>query len=408
MKRFLRNTLLVLLTLLTVRTPAYATGLTQDELINGGKTGYEVAEGCYSGSSQPVTQTGSPKLSEAAINAINALKPVYEQAAQQTNIRWEIFAALDYREDNNRPNASMLGGEPLGQPSVDHPDLAPKTKLESVIMGSKILKGLAKGVYDVDVTKPMTDEQVKSAFLTYNRGYSYKNANQPVDTSPYVMNNFDEAHNHMIFPNIPGETLAGRSDGERLGAYTVYVALGGSSAPNGGCTGTVVSGDLQQLALLYAWPTYHEANWFEFYKPAGYATSPYKDAVDLAKRTGDSYVGGGIHPGIDCGGFVTQLMRNSKTDPDYNKNQGPVTEQQNYIEKSGKYVTVSNKAPRQPGDIYIAPGAVHTYIYIGKLKGWQYDSASASFDREGNDDWRTPMSSRTYFESGATWYRKVK
>jgi hypothetical protein len=163
-----------------------------------------------------------------------ALIPIYQQAAQQTGIPWQVFASIDYREDNNQANKSMLGGENLGIPATDS-GLTPHTKLESIIMGANILKGLAKNVYGVDVTKPMNADQLKEAFVTYNRGNAYKRANTSPDFSPYVMNNFDNAeHKNMVWPNIPGETLAGAKEVSRLGAFTVFSRLPGGGAIGAG------------------------------------------------------------------------------------------------------------------------------------------------------------------------------
>lgn len=177
----------------------------------------------------------STKITESTLKRINDLKGTYEQASTQTGVPWQIFAALDYRENNNSPDKSMLGGEPLGVPAVDS-GRVPKTKLESILMGSEILKGLAKDVYNVDVTKDMDFTKLQQAFIVYNRGYSYKRANQSPDTSPYVMNQYDDDHKNMTFPNIPGETLAGRTETSRYGAMTVYANLVNSTdSDSGGC-----------------------------------------------------------------------------------------------------------------------------------------------------------------------------
>ncbi|MGH7196920.1 MAG: M15 family metallopeptidase [Candidatus Saccharimonadales bacterium] len=198
-----------------------------------------------SSSGTTAVKPSSTKIDETTRKRINELQDVYQQASTETKIPWQVFAAIDYRENNNDPNKSMLGGEPLGRPSVDHPELAPKTKLESIIFGSRILKGLAKGVYDVDVTKPMNFEQLQQAFIVYNRGYSYKNANTSPDKSPYVMNQYDAAHKDMTFPNIPGETLAGRKE-TRYGAMTVYANVAGTS----GCFGAGVGAKVDYTELL--------------------------------------------------------------------------------------------------------------------------------------------------------------
>lgn len=188
------------------------------------------------------------KVDNDTLGRINQLKSVYQEASAQTGIRWEIFAALDYREDNNSPTKSMLGGEPLGTAAVDS-GRTPNTKLESIIMGSEILKGLAKGVYGVDVTQSLDYDKLQKAFIVYNRGYSYKDANQSPDTSPYVMNQYDEAHKDMTFPSIPGETLAGRKETGRYGAMTVFANLTNSTDLSGSCFGAGVGAKVDYTGI---------------------------------------------------------------------------------------------------------------------------------------------------------------
>lgn len=200
--------------------------------------------GCSAGAALPPT---TAKMDAAGLARIEALKPVYQEASAKTKVPWQVYAAIDYREDNNDPNKSMLGGEPLGQPAVDS-GKTPYTKLESILMGDEILKGLAKGVYGVDVTQPLDADKLQKAFIVYNRGYSYKNAGTSPDKSPYVMNQYDDAHKDMVFPSIPGETLAGRKETGRLGALTVFAIINAGTATDeinttintGGCFGAGV------------------------------------------------------------------------------------------------------------------------------------------------------------------------
>jgi hypothetical protein len=49
------------------------------------------------------------------------------------------------------------------------------------------------------------------------------------------MNQFDESHRDMRWPDVAGEPLAGQTEYGRYGAFTVFTRLGGSAA--GGCGG---------------------------------------------------------------------------------------------------------------------------------------------------------------------------
>lgn len=194
------------------------------------------------------------KLSTQIMQRIKALEPVYKQAADTTKVPWQVYAAIDYREDNNDPDKSILGGEPLGTPAVDS-GVVSSSKLDSIIgknAGFDHLKNNAKNYYDVDVTQPMTFDQLQQAFLAYHRGATYKKANVPPDASPYVMSNYDEAHKNMVYPNIPpsgndkGETLRGNTD-TRFGAMAIYANI--ATLGTGSCIGAGVGAKVNYTGL---------------------------------------------------------------------------------------------------------------------------------------------------------------
>lgn len=167
---------------------------------------------------------------------------------------------------------------------------------------------------------------------------------------------------------------------------------------SGDCDNGSASGrDAVGTALNYSWPEYHPADYLEM-KPS------YKEAVKKAIAAG-KYVGGGPHPGVDCGGFVTRVMQDSGTDPDYNKNKGPTKKQKEYMdENKDKYEnlgTPSNISALKPGDI--AVNDKHTYMYVGPESDhpdFKGNSASASYL-----SWRTPMASNATDFKNYTWYR---
>ena len=171
------------------------------------------------------------------------------------------------------------------------------------------------------------------------------------------------------------------------------------------CGGGAVSGSLMQTILNYSWPDFHDVP-YTTYKPA------YLAAIKRAQTNGE-YVGWGIYPGIDCGGFVTRIMRDSGADPNYNwgpkdAREGNTTAQKVYMDANPqKYENLGQKRASEfstlkPGDIAINDS--HTYIYVGKLPGFNGNSASASYS-----SWRTPMASNAYdnYADGKpfTWYR---
>ena len=192
----------------------------------------------------------SADLDGATRARINALKGAYEAVAQRKGLGWAALAAVDYRESGNDPARSALGGEPLGSANPDHPEVTTTTKENSLERAADHLRELAASVYGVEVSPTSSGQDLQLAFLAYNRGSTYRSAGVGPDRSPYVMNQTDAAHTDMVWPEIPGEPLAGRTEYGRYGAWTIFSRLGGA---NGSCAGLsdieVVRIAQQQLGL---------------------------------------------------------------------------------------------------------------------------------------------------------------
>jgi len=170
---------------------------------------------------------------------------------------------------------------------------------------------------------------------------------------------------------------------------------GGSSTSSAGSTIETIAdcdsagdgaaaGNAVQTALNYAWPTYHEPNYLNM-RPS------YAAAISKAQGEG-KYVGGGPHPGVDCGGFVTRVMQDSGLDPAYGGG-GNTTTQLAYLSSSPKYKELKNPTSGDltPGAIAIkTAGGGHTYMYVGKQPGFETQIASASYSPSGTA-WRAPM-----------------
>lgn len=191
-------------------------------------------------------------------------------------------------------------------------------------------------------------------------------------------------------------------------AIPLPIPLSGGSAPTntgnitGNCTtGAAASGTVIQVAVTYSWPEYRDpddsASRARQLKPA------YASAVKAARaKDPPEYVGGNRYQAVDCGGFVTRVMRDSGADPKYNAYQSNVVSQRKYLnehpEKYEKLTNLSVDKPPQPGDIWINSNASHTYMYVGSVENFKGNSASASLDE------RAPMASNAYGYD-ETWYR---
>lgn len=210
----------------------------------GRPTEAEAKGSCASGQSVPT----SADVPQPVAQAINALKSDYELAGAETGVAWSALAAIDLRENNNDPMRSALGGE-LGWPAkARDTGIVSANKRESLVQAANHFKGMARWVYGVEVNINTGGDDMQKAFIAYNRGQSYKLAGLEPSASPYVYNLFDGAHQNMVFPDIAGETLAGTTD-TRLGAYTLFVRLGGSSASCGLSDDAIVRIAQEQLGL---------------------------------------------------------------------------------------------------------------------------------------------------------------
>jgi len=204
-----------------------------------------------------------------------------------------------------------------------------------------------------------------------------------------------------------------------------------------GTTGSV-GGSFADKVRAYAWPTYHSGPYC-LMMPA-YATA-IKAAIENKEYVGGGFGGvyesaqldskgvpiasadyctaSGDRQGIDCGGFVTRVYRDSKADPHYNSGNGYVPIQYNYV---SSHPNLYEKVNRQksgdllPGDIYFegTPGSAnwlgHTYLVVGKgtFPDQKYDSVSASVSYSlHGQSWRTPMASVADDIKGGTWYHPL-
>lgn len=198
----------------------------------------------------------------------------------------------------------------------------------------------------------------------------------------------------------------GLSDAKK-NAYVKGVVEGIKKTVTGGdnkCDGGFGGGDLAQTTLAYAWPQYKGLTID--------ATEGWNNAVkkaDSEKR----YVGGIVHHGIDCGGFVTTLLVDSGFAPNYNyggklaDGAGATPTQLKWAQANWQSLGTGssiNTAELKPGDVAIkssTAGSGHTFVYVGDVPGFESKIASASLDE------RAPMAGKESPTDGDfTWFRK--
>ncbi len=181
------------------------------------------------------------------------------------------------------------------------------------------------------------------------------------------------------------------------------------SSPTPTTSGCTSSSSIVQTVLQYAWSN-------PGHTPATEPTAAYQAAIKKA-ISNNEYTGasGGGYDGIDCGAFVTRVMRDSGADPAYNKykdNGGNVTEgntiwQKKYLDQAvgqGKYkpVTVNTIKDLQTGDIAISTD--HTFIYMGSVPSFNGNHAYASQSTDAPTAGTVDISYMKQFN----WYRLLK
>jgi hypothetical protein len=230
-------------------------------------------------------------------------------------------------------------------------------------------------------------------------GNGLNNGNTPVQT---ILSSVPEVYSEVSPTDLPSDAFAQAV----TDAISATVQPSGSPAaaaaggPVSGCANGAIPGDLIATIKNYAWPDYHNAPYLTM-RPA------YRDAVHKAQSQG-RYVGGISYPGIDCGGFVTTAMIDSGYEPGYNSSgKGGFTgsspsdpgTQWNWLTTHWQKINPHGTQDMQPGDVAI--NSDHTYIYVGKVPGFNSVVASASLDS------RAPMAGHeTPADPAFSWYRK--
>lgn len=182
-------------------------------------------------------------------------------------------------------------------------------------------------------------------------------------------------------------------------------SLGSATTSTGGaCESAAPTGDVQAMIKKYAWPNYRPGNMER--KPE-YIDAVERHKVDKTDSDGNvilkGYVGNHCHGGgIDCGGFVTILMRDT-IDKNYNTNPtGNTASQRAYLEREWQKIgtgSTINTSDLRPGDVAMLPG--HTFTYAGEMEGFQGVTAGAS-----ECDYAPMASQESVTNPTITWYRK--
>lgn len=248
-----------------------------------------------------------------------------------------------------------------------------------------------------------TNDPVQAAVAVHD-GYE-KSADSPSEVRSVRGGNAKKIYDqYKNAPSLAGSTAASNMNNpsgeekvdEHGQAKTETVAATEESTPDTSGCGNFAGGNFNETLKAYAWPKYKGND----IKP----TDAYAGAVKKAMGQG-LYVGGTAYKGIDCGGFVTLLVRDSGYDKGYNSNGkgGNTSAQESWLKQHWQSLGTSSSISAgklQPGDVAI--NSTHTFIYVGDIPGFEGKIASASWDE------RAPMADnqQSPTQPGYNWYRK--
>lgn len=229
--------------------------------VSGGCTGSPTSDSAPAGSSTTaqgsnLDYAGHPILDQGQLAAIAQNQPVYQQAAQQVGIPWQMLAVIHLRESKLKvanPNdqgiyqfADKHGGPyPVGP--VDQGEF-----LRQSVLAAQFLKQKAASNYPANrnLTTASSGDAVKDTFWSYNgrspayaqqaASLGYNSSTQGFEGSPYVMNKADAKRDPTVSPSTWGQV---KSDGGPLvypansdyGAFITFSALTGGASTSGSC-----------------------------------------------------------------------------------------------------------------------------------------------------------------------------
>lgn len=339
---------------------------------------------------------GDEILSQAERDKIAANRPVYEEAARENDMPWQILAVLHYREHSlNVSNPSngqgiyQLYSYTSGGTNSNAFKPAGPVTTEEFLRQTKIAAKLVKEQYGPELTANPDSRTVKKMFFRYN-GEAEIYKKQALDMgftpeqasigegSPYVMSRADAKRDStkggMSWEMFVGDGVSTTGHNERnFGAYVVYLALGGFTDNSGtsGCSGSQpgtggYSGGghqvISQTAVDLAWHRYDTETdgaargYFSSNRKTG--STAYLEAQRKAGNVGDV---------TDCGRFVSVVLRSSGVDPNFplvGTAPAILPYLKNHPDLYDQIPNTGDTSILQSGDILIVPGHIKLVVNI--------------------------------------------
>ena len=339
---------------------------------------------------------GDEILSQAERDKIAVNRPVYEEAARENDMPWQILAVLHYREHSlNVSNPSngqgiyQLYSYTSGGTNSNAFKPAGPVTTEEFLRQTKIAAKLVKEQYGPELTANPDSRTVKKMFFRYNgEAEIYKKQARDMgctpeqaaigEGSPDVMSRADAKRDStkgsMSWEMFVGDGVSTTGHNERnFGAYVVYLALGGFTDNSGtsGCSGSQpgtggYSGGghqvISQTAVDLAWHRYDTETdgaargYFSSNRKTG--STAYLEAQRKAGNVGDV---------TDCGRFVSVVLRSSGVDPNFplvGTAPAILPYLKNHPDLYDQIPNTGDTSILQSGDILIVPGHIKLVVNI--------------------------------------------
>jgi flagellum-specific peptidoglycan hydrolase FlgJ len=154
-------------------------------------------------------------------------KPLYQDVAANSGIRWELLAACDWMQCQAQPRVSPVHGEKLGSKNAD--GKVYRTKSEALEQCAADLIELAGVVYGLDLTQRLilSVRELASVFAAFRWGGLLKAHRISAMEFPYSVAGLTAQHLKMRWPDIgvPAPDKPGTRFRKSLGAVPVVLSL---------------------------------------------------------------------------------------------------------------------------------------------------------------------------------------
>jgi flagellum-specific peptidoglycan hydrolase FlgJ len=154
-------------------------------------------------------------------------KPLYQDVAANTGIRWELLAACDWMQCQAQPRVSPVHGEKLGSKNPD--GTVYRTKSEALEQCAADLIELAGAVYGLDLTQRLilSVRELASVFAAFRWGGLLRAHRISGMEFPYSVAGLTAQHLKMRWPDVgvPAPDKPGTRYRKSFGAVPVVLSL---------------------------------------------------------------------------------------------------------------------------------------------------------------------------------------